>query len=655
MAAALRIALVLITLACVALFLLHPWWFPAPASAQAPAVDHGLKTALWVLGGLFIAGQIVLALFVGFIGPKRSSSPSRSWYGNWRLEIGWTAAITAIFFWFNISGGGLWSRMTSPDVNPGALRVEVTGVQFQWYFRYPGPDGVFGRVDAPKFARPDEGNPLGLDPGDPAGKDDIVSSTLVLPAGRPVELDLRAHDVIHSVFIPAMRLKQDAVPGMDIRTHFTPTEIGNYELVCSQLCGLGHYRMKATVRVVSEEEFKGWFQSQGGASDLQGPHLKALYDGHRWFELRDALRKTNGPAFYRGASACAFGDLRTCEKSLNSVIGSAPHSAQSGEAHAILEAAYLRTGQYKKALSQVQARLAINPDDEDAKNDYALLATLGKFPDQSVSRQVSSRIPWEIEHSGYTVPLSINGRPATYAFDTGAGLSVLSESEAKRLGLTVQESGAKSGNMAGGHIAVRTAVADELAIGEFRLRHVAFLVFRDDQEPFASTPAGRRGLIGLPVMLALGTFRWNATGSFEIGFRPLAEETAQSNLCFDGGAPATEVEFQDHKLPFFLDTGAEETYLFRPFAEAFPSVVSSGKKESQEVMGVGQTKNVDSLVLPEVQLRVGGLATSLRSARVLLHETGQGSLRYSGNLGVDLLRQAQSATFDFKSMTLTLK
>jgi cytochrome c oxidase subunit II len=259
MSTALRLALALITLACLGLFLLHPWWFPAQASAQAPALDRGLKTALWMLAGLFIAAQLVLVIFLG---SSRGQASSQNWYGNWRFEIGWTAAIAAIFFWFSVSGNGLWSRMTSVDEQAGAIRVEVTGVQFQWYFRYPGADGAFGRVDAQKFARPDEGNPLGIDPSDPAGKDDIISSALVVPVGHPVELDLRAQDVIHSVFIPAMRLKQDAVPGMDIRTYFTPTKIGNYELVCSQLCGLGHYRMKATVRVVSEEEFKQWLKDR---------------------------------------------------------------------------------------------------------------------------------------------------------------------------------------------------------------------------------------------------------------------------------------------------------------------------------------------------------------------------------------------------------
>ena len=257
MAVALRLALLVITLACLGLFLVHPWWFPAQASAQAPALDRALMTALWLLGALFVSGQLVLAVFLG---RGRNNARSRNWRGNWRIEIAWTAAIAAIFFWFNVSGGGLWSQMMFPENQAGAIHVEVTGAQFQWYFRYPGADGRFGRVDVQKFARPDEGNPLGLDPGDPAGKDDIVSSTLMLPVGRLVQLDLRAQDVIHSVFIPAMRFKQDAVPGMDIHAHFTPTQTGNYELVCSQLCGLGHYRMKAVVRVVSEEEFKDWLK-----------------------------------------------------------------------------------------------------------------------------------------------------------------------------------------------------------------------------------------------------------------------------------------------------------------------------------------------------------------------------------------------------------
>jgi cytochrome c oxidase subunit II len=256
MTIALRIALVLITLGCVFLFIAHPVWFPAGVSAQAALLDHDFYVAFWILGALFVAGQIALAWVLM---KRKSGQPSpRNWYGNGRLEIAWTVAIAAIFFGFHISGGHLWSEMNFPAKQAGQVHVEVTGAQFQWYFRYAGSDGVFGRTDAVKFGKAEEGNPLGIDPADPAGRDDIVSSEMVLPVGRLVQLHLRAQDVVHSLFIPAMRFKQDTVPGMEIHSHLTPTQIGKYEIACAELCGLGHYRMRAVVRVVSEEEFEKW-------------------------------------------------------------------------------------------------------------------------------------------------------------------------------------------------------------------------------------------------------------------------------------------------------------------------------------------------------------------------------------------------------------
>lgn len=252
---ALAIALLLIAAASLWLFLVHPWWFPAGASLAAGVLDHEFRIAFWIFGGLFVAAQVVLAVFL-----LSSRTKERSDYrlGNWKLEISWTLAIAALFFWFNVSGEKLWSRLMDHHKSNDALQVEVTGAQFQWYFRYPGKDGVFGRTDAQKFARPEEGNPLGLNPADPAARDDIVSSSLVLPTGRDVELILRAQDVIHSVFIPAMRFKQDAVPGMAIHAHLQPIVPGNYEIACAELCGLGHYRMRAQVRVVSQEQFTSW-------------------------------------------------------------------------------------------------------------------------------------------------------------------------------------------------------------------------------------------------------------------------------------------------------------------------------------------------------------------------------------------------------------
>jgi cytochrome c oxidase subunit 2 len=103
---------------------------------------------------------------------------------------------------------------------------------------------------------------LGLDPKDPASKDDVVTGTMVVPVNREIEVILRAHDVIHSFFIPTMRFKQDAVPGLAIHMHFTPIETGDYEILCAELCGLGHYKMHGMLKVVSQVEFDKWLAAR---------------------------------------------------------------------------------------------------------------------------------------------------------------------------------------------------------------------------------------------------------------------------------------------------------------------------------------------------------------------------------------------------------
>jgi len=136
-------------------------------------------------------------------------------------------------------------------------------MQFAWYFRYPGPDGKFG-IAKPELEDPSAGGEaaLGLDPADPASKDDVVTGIMEVPVGREVEVILRAHDVIHSFFIPQMRFKQDAVPGLAIHMHFTPTETGDFEIACAELCGLGHYKMHGILKVVSQDDFDKWLAAR---------------------------------------------------------------------------------------------------------------------------------------------------------------------------------------------------------------------------------------------------------------------------------------------------------------------------------------------------------------------------------------------------------
>jgi cytochrome c oxidase subunit 2 len=240
-------------------------FLPPNGALNGTALDHLLRLNLAIVFWLFVAAQILLVLALLRRASARSSQASATAAKPSRtlLVIDYTAllAITALYIWMLVSSHRLWaaSREQNPTAQP--VEVEVTGVQFQWYFRYPGADGVYGAT-RPNLVSAPTGNPLGLDPSDPASHDDIVSAILILPANRPVDLRLRAQDVIHGFFVPGMRLKQDAIPGMTGMLQFTPTTPGDYPILCSQVCGLGHYRMQARLRVVSPAQFETWLASR---------------------------------------------------------------------------------------------------------------------------------------------------------------------------------------------------------------------------------------------------------------------------------------------------------------------------------------------------------------------------------------------------------
>jgi cytochrome c oxidase subunit II len=245
----LPLALALIVVVSIAFFAMD--WLPQLASANAKWTDSQLNLNLVLLGAVFLLVHGALAWLVWRHVDRRQvvlrTHPSR------RTEIAWAALAAALFIGLNAAGSTLWAehRFDGPAISTKPLVVEVTGVQFRWYFRYPGPDGVFGRVD-PALVDASLGNPLGIDSNDPASKDDTVSAQLTLVRNLETELHIRAHDVIHSLFIPSMRIKQDAVPGSEEVIHFMPTESGTYDIACAELCGLGHHQMNAKVKVMDE-------------------------------------------------------------------------------------------------------------------------------------------------------------------------------------------------------------------------------------------------------------------------------------------------------------------------------------------------------------------------------------------------------------------
>lgn len=236
-----------------------PWSLPANASLHGVLADRHLLLNLWIILALATLAHVLLIAGLMFTRDARAGQENAA--RTLRLEYLPLAAFSLLFGWLALRAERLWAESRYTGAEPTALQVEVTGMQFAWYFRYPGADATFGRVE-PTLVDPGAGNPLGLDPSDVHGKDDLVTSELVLPAGREVDVRLRALDVIHGFAVPEMRVKQNAVPGQTLHLHFTPTQPGTYAILCTQLCGLGHYRMNANLRVLPVAEFERWLSKR---------------------------------------------------------------------------------------------------------------------------------------------------------------------------------------------------------------------------------------------------------------------------------------------------------------------------------------------------------------------------------------------------------
>lgn len=238
------------------------WWLPPLASVQGRAVDQVIYTLFAVSIPFFVAAQFFLALPLlrsrargtdrGFTPPPLTRMPG--------LAAIIAVAVLAIADTAVLADSELhWFRLYSaPPAN--ALQIEVVGRQFLWYFRYPGPAGRLGRASI-DFVSP--GNPLGLDPADPAGKENIVTTnTLHLVVGRPVAFHVTSMDVIHSFNLPNFRIKQDAIPGRTVTVWMTPDRPGHYQVACAQLCGVGHYTMRGDLIVEPQAAFDAWMKSQ---------------------------------------------------------------------------------------------------------------------------------------------------------------------------------------------------------------------------------------------------------------------------------------------------------------------------------------------------------------------------------------------------------
>jgi cytochrome c oxidase subunit 2 len=251
---------VLLVAATTYVFLSGKYAPPAPITAVGVAIDHQYDMTLAVVAVAFISSQLGLAFVV--LRYRDHGQKVLFSRGNNTLEALWTSITAVVFVGLGLLGGRAWANSRDLPATPDLVTIEVTEAQFAFDFRYPGPDGKFGRID-PKQVDASLGNPLGLDSNDPASADDIVVPTLTIPVDREVELLFRSQDVIHNFFVRELRLQQDAVPGLIVPIRFKAEKIGHYEVVCTQLCGLGHSNMHTYLDVVSSTDFAAFLKNGG--------------------------------------------------------------------------------------------------------------------------------------------------------------------------------------------------------------------------------------------------------------------------------------------------------------------------------------------------------------------------------------------------------
>ncbi len=253
--------------------MLHLLGMPVEASTHAAEIDQMIVLVHWLMAVLFVGWGIyfvyVLFRFRRGANPHASYEGAHGKFAKY-VEIAVVVAEAILLVVYAIPA---WANRVAdlPDESQ-AVVVRVTGKQFEWDIRYPGRDGRFGRTDITLVSAE---NPLGLDRTDPDAKDDITEiNQLNLPVDRPVLVHLTSMDVIHSFGLFEMRVKQDAIPGLDIPVWFIPNRIGQYDITCSQLCGLGHYRMRGFLNIQSAQDYQAFLDGEEAA--LQPPPAAAV-------------------------------------------------------------------------------------------------------------------------------------------------------------------------------------------------------------------------------------------------------------------------------------------------------------------------------------------------------------------------------------------
>ena len=254
---ALALVLILIVVGALEFHYMSPWWL-TPIASNWQQMDDALLLTFAITGLLFV----VIHLFVAYAlvtFKHQDGVRAAAAHGSTKLEWWLVGATTVGIIAMLAPGLSVYAKLIDPPAH--AMVFEVLGQQWQWRYRLPGKDGKLGSTDV-RFIN--NSNPYGLNPADPSGQDDLLveGQEVHIPIGRPVRVLLRAQDVLHDFYVPEFRTRMNMVPGMVTSFWFTPSRTGKFEVMCAQLCGIGHFNMRSYVVVDDGPAYQAWLESQ---------------------------------------------------------------------------------------------------------------------------------------------------------------------------------------------------------------------------------------------------------------------------------------------------------------------------------------------------------------------------------------------------------
>ena len=255
--------LALVVIGTVVFHILSPWWW-TPIASNWGYVDDTIIVTFWITGVVFI----IVGMFVVYcVYRYRHQEGRRAAYEpeNTKLEV-WLTALTTLGVAGMLAPGlFVWNQFV--QVPDEAYVLEAVGQQWQWHYRLPGKDGALGKADNRNVTYD---NPVGIDPDDPWGQDDIVLSGVPahIELDQPIKFNLRSRDVLHDFYVSEFRAKMDMVPGMVTFFWFIPTRTGTFDILCFELCGTGHYAMRGKVVVEEEGAYQAWLDEQSTFAEL---------------------------------------------------------------------------------------------------------------------------------------------------------------------------------------------------------------------------------------------------------------------------------------------------------------------------------------------------------------------------------------------------